>query len=120
MQQLVNSCILANLMLAVSSTMPELAAILYAVIWISVANPTAPVTIFSDSKVAIDHACQKTAPTTCIRIVQYIFLLVKKYAAVLFYMITARTISRTSLGWTPIPRFLTFCQRAPNTSDTKS
>ena len=80
MQQLVNSCILANLMLAVSSTMPELVAILYAVIWISAAKPTAPVTIFSDSMVAIDHACQKTAPTFCIRIVQYAVTLLQRLA----------------------------------------
>ena len=66
-------------MLAVSSTKPELAAILYAVIWISVAKPTAPVTIFSDSKVAIDHARHKT-PTTCIRIVQYIVTLLQRLA----------------------------------------
>ena len=35
-----------------------------------------------------------------------------------FMMIAARTIHRTSLGWTPIPRFQTFRRRAPNRSDT--
>ena len=99
MQQLVNSAILANLMLAVSSTMPELVAILYAVIWISVIKPTAPVTIFSDSKVAIDHACQKTAPTTCIRIVQYIVTLMQRLARCSIIVDIQHVYAHTGQPW---------------------
>ena len=47
-QRLCNSGILANLAPTISSTMPELIAILYATIWISVAKPIAPVTIYSE------------------------------------------------------------------------
>ena len=82
MLQLVSSGVIANLVPVTSSTTPELVAIMYALIWIAASGCSVQTTIFPDSKIAIDHVCQRTAPTSSVKVVEYVVTLVKYIAEV--------------------------------------